>query len=228
MLNKEFFTLFVLAHLIGDYVLQTNHIAKIKAEGFKGVAIHTLLVGLAQLCLLSFFGIGGIVAALVGAGIHFLIDCLKIILSKSFKKRELLLYLADQLLHLLVIMLLTFVFAPAESGGESYLPYARLFIAFIVLFYTSTVTAKTVVRNFFPEMVNCSFFEKNERWSDALVGGLLYASFVIHPVLAIFASVIGAFVYCRIQKSVYRYRLQVSLAKYATLVLFVLLAAFFL
>lgn len=227
MLNNEFFLLFILAHLTGDYALQTDKIALMKSEGVKGVAIHTLLVGLTQLALLSFFGTGGIVAALLGASIHFLIDYMKITLGKRLKKIELLYYFIDQGLHLLVILLLTLVFAPEKSSLGSYIPYIKLLIGLILLVYTSTVTAKNVARNIFPELKKRKFFENKERWVDALSGELLYISYLVHPILLLFLLVGGAFVYYRIQAALYKYSLQVSLVKYVTLVLFVFLVIIF-
>jgi len=227
VLNNEFFLFFVLAHLTGDYVLQTNKVAKLKAEGIKGVAIHTSLVGLVQLIFLSFFGIRGIAVALLGTGIHFLIDYMKLILGKRLQKIELLYYFIDQALHLLVILLLTLAFAPKESMVGSYIPYIKMFIGLILIVYTSTVTAKNVARNFYPEIKIRKFFENNERWVDALTGVSLYCSYLVHPVLFLFALVIGAIVYCRLQAVAYKYSLWVSMTKFFVLGLFAFLVTLF-
>jgi hypothetical protein len=224
MLNREFLLFFVLAHLIGDYALQTDKIAKIKSEGVKGVAVHTFLVCLAQLMLLSIFGVRGVAAALLGAGIHFMIDCLKLFVGKRFKNIELPYYFFDQGLHLIVIILLTMVFAPEKSVVGSYVKYAGLLVGLILILFTATVTAKNVVRNFFPDMKTRRFFESRERGIDALAGVLLYVAYLIHPLLSLVVLAAGAYVYCRIQAAVYRYRFPVSVTKYVTLVLFSYLA----
>jgi len=227
MINNEFFLFFILAHLIGDYVLQTDKIALKKSQGIQGVAVHTLLVCLSQLVLLAYFGVKGIVAALLGAGIHFLIDCLKLALGKRLGKIELLYYFIDQGLHLSVIWLLTVIFAPEKGTMDPVLSYVRLVIGLILLTYMSTVTVKNVVRHFFPELKQRRFFEKGERWIDAIPGVGLLISYLIHPAIFILFLIIGAFLYKKSQKAVFQYSLPVSLVKYSTLALFAFFVVLF-
>lgn len=224
MLNNDFFLLFVLAHLVGDYVLQTNKIARMKSEGFKGVALHTLIVGLVQITLLSGCGVRGLLAGAIGTLIHYGIDCLKFILGRYLKKMELLLYLFDQGLHFLVMLLITVILAPRTGEISNYIPYIRLLVGLILIIWTAAVTAKTVIRNFFADIRGGSFFVRQERWSDALTGGILFGSIFIHPLLGMFVILSGTYVYYRMQNKAYRYNCKVALVKYATLVLFVVLA----
>lgn len=225
MLNSDFFLLFVLAHLIGDYVLQTNKIARMKSEGLRGVTLHTLIVGLVQLALLSGYGVRGILAAVVGTVLHYGIDCLKLMLGKHFKKMELLLYLFDQGLHFLVMLLLTLIFVPKTDELGNYIPYIRMSVGLILVIWTAAVTAKTFIRTYFEDTRGGSFFLKWERWSDALTGGILYISIIVHPLLGMFVILSGAYVYCRIQNKDYRYNRRVALIKYAVLVIFAVLSA---
>lgn len=223
MLNNEFLLLFILAHLTGDYALQTDKIAKWKSQGIKGILIHVLMVCLAQLVFLSFFGIRGIAAALIGTVIHFLIDYMKLSLGERMKRIELLYYFIDQLLHFSMILLLTLLFADKESHIGDYLPFVKAGIGLILLVYVSTVTAKNVARNLFSEIKTRSFFENNERWIDATVGGFLFGSYLLHPILFLLLFVSGAVMYSRFQKAAYGFGRKISLVKYATLTIFVCL-----
>lgn len=223
MLNHEFLLIFILAHLTGDYALQTDNIAKQKSESIKGIAIHVSLVCLSQMLFLSLFGIRGIAAALTGAGIHFFIDLMKLRLGERLKRIELLYYFLDQALHLLVIVVLTLVFAPAEGSMGSYILYVKLLIGLVLLVYTATVTAKNVARHFFRELKARRFFEKNERWIDAVTGGLLFASGIARPLISSLLLLAGIYFYNRLQAAAFGYGWKISLVKYITLMVFALL-----
>jgi hypothetical protein len=67
-------------------------------------------------------------------------------------------------------------------------------------------------------------FSQIDRVSDAITGGLLYASYLIYPLLMVLLLLPCGYVYCRRQQAGYQYSRQVSLVKFTTLVLFVVLA----
>ena len=226
MLNREFLLLFILAHLLGDYALQTDYIAKVKTQGIKGIALHTLIVGAAQVILLSVFGVRGILTGLAGAVLHFFVDWWKLYLGRRMKHRILLLYLMDQVLHLLIIVMLTLWMAPEGRHAEQEIQLIQLSISAILILFTSTVTVKTVLRSFYPELRKQNFFEIRERWIDALSGLVLYAFFWIHPVLAVAAMLSGIYGYNQIQKKFYSYTWQMGTVKYVVIDVFVLFSAF--
>lgn len=230
MLNYNFLLLFLLAHLTGDYILQTNKIFKMKSEGLKGVAIHTLIVGLVQVVLLSCYGIRGIIAGVIGTVIHFGIDELKLIIVRQSVKKELLIYLFDQGLHFLVLVLLTLFLAPDSGWVEKYTLYIRILTAAALLFGMAVVTAKTVVRSFFKEVGSQMFFLGKERWWDTLTVAIVAVIAVLPAVVSITLpvgysmAILGVIPYGRLQKKAYHYDRKVFMLKYITLLIFATLA----
>lgn len=230
MLNNNFLLLFILAHLTGDYILQTNKIAKMKSKSLKGVAIHTLIVGLVQVVLLSCYGIRGIIVGVIGTAIHFGIDELKLILGRRFRKKELLLYLFDQGFHFLVLVLLTLFLAPDSGWVEKYTPFIRLLTAVALLFGMAAVTAKIVARGFLEEVRNQMFFLGKERWWDTLTIAIVAVIEALPVLVSIPLPVgysiviLGVFPYGRFQKKAYHYDWQAFLLKYITLLIFAALA----
>lgn len=230
MLNANFLLLFILAHLTGDYILQTNKIAKMKAEGLRGVTIHALIVGLVQVVLLSCYGFRGIIVGVIGTLIHYGIDSLKLRLVRYFSKMELLLYLFDQALHFIVLVLLTLFLAPDSGWVEKYILYVRLLTAAALLLGMAAVTVKTVVRGFLESVRNQSFFLNKERWWDTLTCAILAGivallTFASLPLsIGSLIAILGVFPYGRLQRKAYRYNWQASLLKYITLLVFVALA----
>ena len=96
----------ILAHLIGDYVLQTDKIAKRKSESLYGVVLHCIVVaGITFLFVLPFSPIWWQGALFISIS-HFLIDAIQLPISKTFKSGRLPLirFLIDQLLHFSVIV----------------------------------------------------------------------------------------------------------------------------
>ncbi len=78
-----FVLLFLLAHLLGDFVFQFNKIAEMKAKSLKGILIHVMIVGMIKVIIMGFFyGVRGVIIALCVASIHFLIDYMKLRLKK--------------------------------------------------------------------------------------------------------------------------------------------------
>ena len=94
-----------LAHLLGDYVLQTDGLVRWKSRSLWGVLAHGGLVALcAWLCSLPFSLDWWPYALLIGA-IHTVIDVARVQLGKVGPASALFLFLADQALHILAILL---------------------------------------------------------------------------------------------------------------------------
>jgi hypothetical protein len=95
----------LLSHLIGDYVLQTDSLARWKSRSVWGVIVHGGLVTLSTwLCSLPFASGWWPYALAIGA-LHALIDLLRVKVGRVGPAAELLLFLGDQVAHGVVIVL---------------------------------------------------------------------------------------------------------------------------
>lgn len=107
----------LLAHLIGDYVLQTDRLAAWKGRSLAGVAAHCGVVTLVTFALVLPFDPTWWEGAAVISLAHFLIDAVQLPLTRRRTRRgevALLRFGLDQVAHLLVI------FTALQWGG--YLP----------------------------------------------------------------------------------------------------------
>lgn len=102
--------LLILAHLISDFLLQPASLIKWKAKSIFGVLVHALIILLVSLAFvfpyLKFSLTWLLILALAFS--HFLIDQSKIWYEKKTKNEGWTPFLIDQLLHLLVIFLVSF------------------------------------------------------------------------------------------------------------------------
>lgn len=121
---REYFVLLFLAHIIGDFYAQNNYIAEKKEQHLSCLFLHGLLywaiILLVSLPVLSWqvFFYGCIAAAL-----HLLIDFGKRIVCAAINKRQILsprhdrnIFFIDQLLHVVSISLVAYVFVKQGNG----------------------------------------------------------------------------------------------------------------
>ena len=94
------------AHLLGDYVLQFNSIARWKARSLWGVLVHGGIVTLATLACAALVDVGWLPYALLIGVAHTLIDVVKARIVKAKDSRqEMVYYFLDQGAHAVVITL---------------------------------------------------------------------------------------------------------------------------
>ena len=216
-INTSFFLLFILAHLIGDFVLQTDKIAALKASGPKGVFIHVVIITLVQVIALSWFGLNGIIAAILCALLHFFIDYMKIYANRYFSKFQFAYFIVDQMMHLGVIIGLTYAFAPNSSilsDDQSY--WIKFLISLIVVSYLSSVAIKIFLRDIHLEIRNEVFFFKHERILDAFLGVILFLILLSPLTFIVVFITLSLFIYQRLEKKLYKYSLTTVLNKYFT------------
>lgn len=94
----------LLAHLVGDFVLQGSSLAKKKKKSVWVMALHSLINGATAYLFLASWS-AWIVPLIISLS-HFLIDFAK----SRFKKDSLWLFFADQSLHLAIIVLLVVLY----------------------------------------------------------------------------------------------------------------------
>lgn len=143
--------LLLLAHLCGDYLFQSKRLAQRKCENWRVFGLHA---GIYALCMAAallvpvgwLWKTGAFLVLALG---HAGIDAVKVILCRKRRgrmtpKRELFLYITDQLLHLLFLLaagwLLAARIAPEAAADsavfsflEAPLPYDLLLIVLVAL-----------------------------------------------------------------------------------------------
>lgn len=109
--DTSFYLLF-LAHISADYLVQPRVVALGKQAKASFLFLHGAIIGLIFfLLLLPFFSIGGwIFGWMVIVFSHIIFDYLKIKANKIFFRKELELGLLDQGLHILVILVVWYLF----------------------------------------------------------------------------------------------------------------------
>ncbi|MCP1338817.1 DUF3307 domain-containing protein [Idiomarina sp. M1R2S28] len=151
--------LLILAHVVGDFYLQTSR--SIKSKSSKGAktsvlanirhaASHTVLA-LIVLLFASSFELALIWASLVIGGTHFMIDLIKSRLSKC--KGSLLCFTVDQLLHLLVILSVWaylfgyFAFINLDTLREATtLEFVAVVLAYLLILRPTSILIQFVLR----------------------------------------------------------------------------------
>jgi hypothetical protein len=214
----DFLMFFILAHLIGDFVLQTDKIARKKSTSINGLLIHCSIIFLTQIALLSIFGFNGIFAGAVGGIIHLIFDLLKNVIGKYVKK-QIIYFIMDQGIHLAVIFGLTYIFAPAKVIYNSSIIYTQLLSGLIIITFAATVAAKILVRDLVPTVKNAVFFEKKERFYDALSAIFIACFWILPGFLGFLPAILAFYPYNILQQRKFNYNIATSLIKYSIYVL---------
>ena len=99
--------LFLIAHVIGDFYLQSKALAKGKQTSLKNLVIHGLVYLLAMtIVILPLLGLSFFKWVLLAASLHFLVDWVKILFTKKHTltdKNKTRFYLMDQFLHIILL-----------------------------------------------------------------------------------------------------------------------------
>lgn len=105
----------LLAHLLGDYVLQPGRLVLAKREGLRGQLLHAAVITVATaLTLVGQLRVLWWVVPVVGIA-HFSIEPLTIAARERLNARGLFLFAFDQSLHLLSIVVLAWLAGPSAS-----------------------------------------------------------------------------------------------------------------
>lgn len=141
----------IFAHLLGDFVFQSNEIFAKKYKSWFGTFEHVLIVGLCTgLGLFPYWGDpkAWLILAII-FGVHFVQDLLKVTYDKKFnKKHDIWPYYADQIFHIALIIGLAMLFPNLEQlpmptwfYGSYFSPVVMSYlIGLILLSYTFDVT----------------------------------------------------------------------------------------
>jgi len=144
------YILFLLAHFIGDFILQTTWIVQWKHRSWHGLIFHTSLVSLSFIVVLfpylSDWRVG--VAVAINFVLHSLQDQWKI--RTAYRWREPLTpYLIDQLLHISLALILAFWVSDAQPTLDMASPLAEFYtnplllvfcLGVVLMSYASDIT----------------------------------------------------------------------------------------
>lgn len=162
-----------LAHLIGDYPLQTDRIARAKRH-WPGLTLHVAIHYAVMLLLAGRDSLRLWPYLLVLAAVHFAIDSFKNFETRRWPHRVMLPYVLDQALHIISIVLVS-AWIQSETGIQHdgpWLVYAAAFLSVThVWFITERVLAHR--RPGYHKAVNA------HRWSRQLVRALALAVYLL-------------------------------------------------
>lgn len=138
------FLLLLLAHLIADFVLQTNKMVIQKNSidvkiRYKGLFKHSLIFFIFSFELLSFVGsidyVRSIGILLLSVS-HFMVDWLKVSLKDKF--REVYLFVGDQILHIFLILFFVICFEPDIAFELAFLDKTLIILSGIIILTSFT------------------------------------------------------------------------------------------
>lgn len=101
--TAELFAILTLAHLLADFPLQTNSIAKMKVTSLRGLLAHVAIHMATSWALLGFELRFWVLVSWLGLA-HFLVDYIKV---KSHTDRSAFFFILDQLAHLACIFIIS-------------------------------------------------------------------------------------------------------------------------
>ncbi|SDC75233.1 DUF3307 domain-containing protein [Geotoga petraea] len=115
MINNIFF-LFLLSHLIGDYVFQTSYIAKYKVSKLSVLLLHIFIIFISMFLLFlpSSLNLYNLLLLVILTFVHLLIDILKYKNrdKKMFNTSEY--YVLDQFMHFSSLMIVSLIYNQTE------------------------------------------------------------------------------------------------------------------
>lgn len=100
----------LLGHCLGDFILQSEKMAKLKTTDKKTLFKHCLIYAVSLSVCMAWFGsiVQILLFSLLIFVLHFLIDSARIYIEKKFsKKQTFLFFLSDQFLHILILIILS-------------------------------------------------------------------------------------------------------------------------
>ncbi len=117
--GKGFLLIWVLVtlHVLGDFYLQTEKIARNKKTSFRGVVVHSVQYGIPFILALVFIRFGALLllCLLLSVLAHFMVESLKYWTAennffKGYHKKPAVVFMADQLLHIFLLLLIALLY----------------------------------------------------------------------------------------------------------------------
>lgn len=114
--------LIILGHIVGDFYLQTDKIASNKKTSMKYMILHCLIYSMLMAVIILLLS-NDVKLILQMTGLilitHFIIDIMKKYLDKRYEKYEYMIFLLDQVVHI-VVLLIVYYFLSSELHNKLY------------------------------------------------------------------------------------------------------------
>lgn len=100
--------LFIIFHVVGDFYLQSDEVAKNKENLNTFMLIHSIIYSIPFVLLFIYFKINVSLLIIITLS-HLLIDVCSVKLKNKYKEKECLIFCSDQFIHIFIIYLFMFV-----------------------------------------------------------------------------------------------------------------------
>lgn len=219
IINNQLIVSALLAHLIGDFVAQTNKISELKSKNVKGTLIHCIVIFASNLLLLS-FGIQSIPVIISLTIIHFGIDCIK--LKVKNLKFQFFYFFVDQAFHFASIYLICGQFDfYSNLITESVIKYFRIIIFIIIVTYVSTVIIKQLYFSFgYLSFADSSFFTPKERELDMIFNLIFSVNMLLFYDYWYIVNIALCFIYILIHTKLIQYNNKLLYGKLIFFIIF--------
>ncbi|MCA5006765.1 DUF3307 domain-containing protein [Sphingobacterium bovistauri] len=161
----------LLAHILGDFVLQTKSMVEKRKENVAYLVLHVLIhTGLLVLFLYADLQAYWMLIAFIAFS-HLAIDSLKIWFESKYPSKPLLYFCIDQLLHILIL-----IATVCYTYGVYFFHYNKVFspktLLYAIAFLLITAVSPIFLRLFFSKW-NREFEFQNKRKDSLMNAGLL-------------------------------------------------------
>ena len=218
MVINGIYLVLLLGHLLGDYVLQTGKIARLKAVSYLGLLVHGGIVTITMVVFLSYYGLRGIIVGLICGILHLVVDYWKQSMVHKKKGGQFFLYIGDQAIHLVLLAVVGLFLVSSETQWLLDIFYLKIIIGIIILIFVSTVTVKTLILDIYPQLQKADFFYPRERVIDGFFCLGLSLIFFFPPWAAWTLGILIFYFYHRVEKA-FSYSFLPLLIKYCCFLL---------
>ena len=181
-----------LGHLIGDFVLQPGWLVAAKRRGAPGVLLHGAVIGICTAFILYADLVELIDVVLLATAAHLAIELATIRLRSGTYASGLSVFIIDQVLHLVTLVLLVRLVSPwAEVESLRTLGYElgpitlATLCAFIAVSFMGSIVVMEVVNVWGPDSARTEILSYDVARVYGMIerGSALVLSLLVHPVL---------------------------------------------
>jgi hypothetical protein len=213
----EFFILFLITHLLGDYVFQPYLLSEKKKQKIKFILVHALIyTAISSLAVILIEGILiNILYPIIIFAWHFLIDFLRVRFDKKFigVRKQFLSFVLDQALHIVILFFLVKDLDATDTssiGISLYDWFARnldpmtldyflkLVLAYLIVLSPSSI----FIKHFFNLILKKELCDDSENKVGSIIGKLERSVILTLGIMGLYTAIALVFT----AKSIARYK----------------------